>query len=48
MSIKRETIPGVHVDTRGKIMEYGIRLGENKSEKNLWPESKSSSRDFFI
>ncbi len=32
---KRNYPPGAHVDTRGKIMEYGIRLREKQKVRKI-------------
>ncbi|HOV90437.1 MAG TPA: 30S ribosomal protein S4 [Syntrophorhabdaceae bacterium] len=44
---KRNYPPGAHVDTRGKIMEYGIRLREKQKVRRIYGLSEKQFKRFF-
>lgn len=44
---KRNYPPGVHVDTRGKILEYGIRLREKQKMRRFYGLSEKQFKRMF-
>jgi small subunit ribosomal protein S4 len=44
---KRNYPPGVHVETRGKILEYGIRLREKQKVRKIYGLSENQFKRFF-
>ncbi len=44
---KRNYPPGVHVETRGKILEYGIRLREKQKVRKTYGLSEKQFKRFF-
>ena len=44
---KRNYPPGVHVETRGKITEYGIRLREKQKVKRMYGLTENQFKRFF-
>ncbi len=44
---KRNYPPGVHVETRGKILEYGIRLREKQKVRKIYGLSEKQFKRFF-
>lgn len=45
---KRNYPPGVHVDTRGKMLEYGIRLREKQKVRKIYGLSEKQFKRFFV
>ena len=45
---KRNYPPGVHVDTRGKILEYGIRLREKQKVRKIYGLAEKQFKRFFV
>lgn len=44
---KRNYPPGVHVDTRGKVTEYGVRLREKQKLKRTYGLTENQFKRFF-
>lgn len=44
---KRNYPPGVHVDVRGKVLEYGLRLREKQKVRKIYGLSEKQFRRFF-
>lgn len=44
---KRNYPPGVHAETRGKMMEYGIRLREKQKVRRIYGLSEKQFKRFF-
>jgi small subunit ribosomal protein S4 len=44
---KRNYPPGVHVETRGKMTEYGIRLREKQKVKRMYGLTENQFKRFF-
>jgi small subunit ribosomal protein S4 len=44
---KRNYPPGAHVETRGKTLEYGIRLREKQKVRKIYGLSESQFKRFF-
>jgi len=44
---KRNYPPGVHVDTKGKTLEYGIRLREKQKMRKIYGLGEKQFRRFF-
>lgn len=44
---KRNYPPGVHVDTKGKMLEYGIRLREKQKMRKIYGLGEKQFRRFF-
>jgi len=45
---KRNYPPGVHVETRGKMTEYGIRLREKQKVKRMYGLTENQFKRFFV
>jgi len=45
---KRNYPPGVHVETRGKMTEYGIRLREKQKVKRIYGLTENQFKRFFV
>jgi small subunit ribosomal protein S4 len=45
---KRNYPPGVHVETRGKVTEYGIRLREKQRVKRMYGLTENQFKRFFV
>lgn len=45
---KRNYPPGVHVETRGKQTEYGIRLREKQKVKRMYGLTENQFKRFFV
>jgi small subunit ribosomal protein S4 len=45
---KRNYPPGVHVDTRGKILEYALRLREKQKLRKIYGLSEKQFKRFFF
>jgi small subunit ribosomal protein S4 len=45
---KRNYPPGVHVETRAKVTEYGIRLREKQKLKRMYGLTESQFKRFFV
>ena len=45
---KRNYPPGVHVETRTKVTEYGIRLREKQKVKRLYGLTENQFKRFFV
>jgi small subunit ribosomal protein S4 len=45
---KRNYPPGVHVETRGKVTEYGIRLREKQKVKRMYGLTENQFKRFFV
>lgn len=45
---KRNYPPGVHVETRGKVLEYGLRLREKQKVKKIYGLSEKQFKRFFV
>lgn len=45
---KRNYPPGQHVDTKGKVMEYGMRLREKQRARRIYGLSEKQFRRFFV
>jgi len=44
---KRNYPPGQHVDTKGKVLEYGLRLREKQRARRIYGLSEKQFRRFF-
>jgi len=44
---KRNYPPGVHVDVRGKVLEYGLRLREKQKVRKIYGLSEKQFKRFF-
>ena len=44
---KRNYPPGVHVETRGKMTEYGMRLREKQKVKRMYGLTENQFKRFF-
>jgi len=44
---KRNYPPGVHVDVRGKFLEYGVRLREKQKVRKIYGMSEKQFKRFF-
>jgi small subunit ribosomal protein S4 len=44
---KRNYPPGVHVETRGKVTEYGVRLREKQKVKRMYGLTENQFKRFF-
>jgi small subunit ribosomal protein S4 len=45
---KRNYPPGVHVETRGKFLEYGLRLREKQKVRKIYGLSEKQFKRFFV
>ena len=45
---KRNYPPGVHVETRGKMTEYGVRLREKQKVKRMYGLTENQFKRFFV
>lgn len=45
---KRNYPPGVHVETRGKVTEYGVRLREKQKLKRTYGLTENQFKRFFV
>jgi small subunit ribosomal protein S4 len=45
---KRNYPPGQHVDTRGKFLEYGLRLREKQKVRKMYGLSEKQFKRFFV
>ncbi len=45
---KRNYPPGVHVDVRGKFLEYGLRLREKQRVRKIYGLSEKQFKRFFV
>jgi small subunit ribosomal protein S4 len=45
---KRNYPPGVHVETRGKVTEYGMRLREKQKVKRMYGLTENQFKRFFV
>lgn len=45
---KRNYPPGVHVETRGKFLEYGLRLREKQKVRKIYGLSEKQFKRSFL
>ena len=45
---KRNYPPGVHVETRTKVTEYGVRLREKQSVRKMYGLTETQFKRFFV